>query len=114
MLGYLRHYDYSLIASNWIKAIDVTLVAILAVGVFFLPGINILTGKDYMSNVKPLGMIMILCIMPLAKAVKTTGAADWIVNVVFSSADTWSSIMLLFMITLMAMIVHLFGSIRYI
>lgn len=95
------------IASNWIKAIDVTLVAILAVGVFFLPGINILTGKDYMSNVKPLGMIMILCIMPLAKAVKTTGAADWIVNVVFSSADTWSSIMLLFMITLMAMIVHL-------
>lgn len=95
------------IASNWIKAIDVTLVAILAVGLFFLPSINILTGKEYMANVKPLGMIMILCIMPLAKAVKSTGAADWIINAVFNGANGWPSLGLLFVITLMATIVHL-------
>ncbi len=95
------------VCSNWIKAFDTTRIAILGVGLMMLPGIDIMTGKDYMKSIAPMGVIMLLCIMPIATAVSATGAGEWIANTIFGGAGSWSGFTLMLMMAVGAMVIHL-------
>ena len=95
------------VSSNWVKSINVTMTAILGLAVMFLPGVNILTGKQYLKSVKPLGLILLLCIVPLATGMKNTGAGEWLVNLLFGGAMGAPKMVIYFLITLVALIIHL-------
>jgi len=95
------------VAGNWVKELDTTRVALLGVTLMFLPGINLMTGKDFMKNVQPLSLILLSCIMPLATAMRTSGAGQWLVDTLFAGAAGWPAFVMLLMITLVALIIHL-------
>ena len=95
------------ITSNWIKIFDTTRVALLGVGVMMIPGIDLLDGKQFTKSIAPMGVIMLLCIMPIATAISSTGAGDWIASVLFGGAGNWSKFTLLLMMAVGAMIIHL-------
>lgn len=95
------------LASNWIRALDTTRVALLGVLIMFLPGIDLLDGKQYMKNCAPMGVIMLLCIMPIVTAMNKSGAGAWIANNLFAGAAGWPKVVMLLMVTLAAMIIHL-------
>ena len=95
------------IGSNWIPMLDTTRVALLGLIVMFLPGINLITGQEYMKNCAPLGVIMLLCIMPIATAMNQTGAGQWIADTLFSGASNASMVGMLLMVTIAALIIHL-------
>jgi len=73
-----------------------------------LPGIDIMSGEDFMKAIAPMGVIMLLCIMPIATAVSSTGAGEWIASTIFGGAAEWSGITLMLMMAVGAMIIHLF------
>lgn len=96
------------VSSNWIKSINVTFTALLGLGVMFLPGIDLMTGKDYLKSVKPLGVVMLLAVLPLAAAMTSTGAGQWLVDILFGGfASDTPKIILYAMITIVALVIHL-------
>lgn len=95
------------VSSNWIKKIHVTFTAMLGLAIFFFPGVDILDGKKYMKSIKPLGVVLLLAIMPLAEAMKVTGAGEWLVNILFGGAGNLPKAVVYVMITLVALVIHL-------
>lgn len=67
------------IASNW-TGWDATLIAILALILFFLPGVEVLTWKEYMRGVSWNVMLLIGCVQSLAAGMQKQGAASWLIN----------------------------------
>jgi sodium-dependent dicarboxylate transporter 2/3/5 len=108
-IGILVFLIVAWVSGSFIPAInDMALVAIVGMGLMFLPGINILTGKDLMDNLNPQPLIIISSIMMMAGAVKTTGAGGWLVQTLFAGAAGWSHFTVLLMISLVALLIHTF------
>ncbi|MDR3136809.1 MAG: anion permease [Coriobacteriales bacterium] len=76
------------ILSNWIPVLNVSAVALLGLTVMFLPGIDLLTWKEF-QNAVPWG-IVIMCgaIMTLGNVVQETGGAQWMADVFMDSGVT--------------------------
>ncbi|WP_294144222.1 SLC13 family permease [uncultured Clostridium sp.] len=94
------------IASNWIKTLDVATVAIGGMFLMMLPGINLLSGKDYKKNFSAMVIVTMLCIFPLAAGMSSTGAGEWLVNKMFADSTGWNTITVYIMATLAAFMVH--------
>ena len=65
------------VASNW-TGWDITAIAILCLALFFVPGIDVLTWKDYVSSVSWNIVLLIGCVQSIAGGIKQQGAASWL------------------------------------
>lgn len=66
------------IAGNWIPVLNVTTVALLGLVVAFLPGVSLLTWKQYQRSVPWVVLIMVGCIFSMSNLMKSTGVIDFI------------------------------------
>ena len=65
------------VASNW-TGWDITAIAILCLALFFVPGIDVLTWKEYVSSVSWNIVLLIGCVQSIAGGIKQQGAASWL------------------------------------
>lgn len=83
------------VASGWIDWLDSTHIAVCGLIVMFLPGVSLITWKEYESEV-PWNMVIMLCsVMALSEKLFDTGAIDWVVSSVFVGADSWNPLIML-------------------
>lgn len=94
------------VASNWVKTFDTATVAMAGMFLMMLPGVNLLSGKDYKKNFSPMVVVTMLCIFPLASGMSTTGAGEWVVNKMFANSEGWNVMLIFVMGTLAAFLVH--------
>lgn len=96
-------------ASNWVKKIDVATVAMAGMIMFMLPipGLRLLTAKEYKQNFSHMIVVTQVCIFPMAAAMKNSGAGEWIVNKMFADSSSWGSFIIIIMATLAAFIIHI-------
>jgi len=78
------------IASTWVPVFDTTLIALIGMCAFFLPGIEVLTWKQFADNASWDVLFLIGGVGALAAGIQTTGAATWFVNSVMSDVASWS------------------------
>lgn len=95
------------IASNWIDTFDVATVAICGLFALMLPGIGLLTPKEYIKHFQPTVIVLLLCLLPMAAAMSSSGAGEWIINNIFAGADGWSKLVFYIMAAVTAFIVHI-------
>ena len=93
-------------ASNWWKKIDTGTVAMAGMALLMMPGIDLLSGREYKKNFSAMVVVTMLCIFPLATAMTKSGAGKWVVTQLFADASTWSMTMVCIMGTLSAFVVH--------
>ena len=76
------------IAGNWVPALNVTVVALIGLVVMFLPGMSLLTWKEFQDAV-PWGIVL-MCgtIMSIGGVVTATGGAKFLVDLVMGSGVT--------------------------
>ena len=65
------------IASNW-TGWDATAIAVIGMALFFIPGIDVLTWKEYVASVSWNIVLLIGCVQSIAGGVKEQGAASWL------------------------------------
>lgn len=94
------------IASNWVKTLDTATVAMAGMFLMMLPGVNLLSAKDYKKNFSPMVVVTMLCIFPLASGMSSTGAGEWVVNKIFADSSNWNTMMIFIMGTIAAFLVH--------
>lgn len=93
-------------ASNWVKKLDTATVAMAGMFLMMLPGVNLLSAKDYKKNFSAMVVVTMLCIFPLASGMSSTGAGEWVVNKLFANSANWNLIVIFIMATLAAFLVH--------
>ena len=93
-------------ASNWYKKLDTATVAMAGMFLMMLPGINLLSAKEYKKNFSAMVVVTMLCIFPLASGMSSTGAGEWVVNKIFADSSSWSTIVIYIMATIAAFLVH--------
>ncbi len=93
-------------ASNWIKKFDTATVAMAGMFLMMLPGVNLLSAKEYKKNFSAMVVVTMLCIFPLASGMSSTGAGEWVVNKIFADSSNWSTIVIYVMATIAAFLVH--------
>ena len=94
------------IASTWFPAIDITTVAIVGMILFFIPGINLLTWKEFVDKCSWEALIMIGGIQSVAAGLVATGAATWIVQSTMSGAATWPAFVTTLVASATAAVLH--------
>ena len=65
------------IASNW-TGWDATAIAVIGMALFFIPGIDVLTWKEYVASVSWNIVLLIGCVQSIAGGIKQQGAASWL------------------------------------
>jgi sodium-dependent dicarboxylate transporter 2/3/5 len=95
------------IASNWVSILDVATVAIGGMFLMMLPGIDLLSAKDYKRNISPMVILIMLCMFPLAAGMGSTGAGQWMIDKIFVDSGGWSLVTMYIMATIAAFLVHL-------
>lgn len=93
-------------ASNWVKTFDTGTVAMAGMVLMMLPGVNLLSAKDYKKNFSAMVVVTMLCIFPLAKGMSSTGAGEWVIGKMFANASGWGVITIFVMATFAAFMVH--------
>lgn len=96
-----------MIMSTWFPQINSMLVAFAFCVIAFIPGISLLTKKQFYDNIPWEIIMMIIGVQALATGLVGTGAATWFVNVTFAGAEAWPAILIVFMMCLITMILHI-------
>ncbi|WP_139651673.1 SLC13 family permease [Raoultibacter phocaeensis] len=78
------------IASNW-TGWDATAIAVLALILFFVPGIDVLTWKEYVAAVSWNIVLLIGCVQSISGGVKEQGAASWLFGSTIGKATIGSA-----------------------
>lgn len=65
------------VASNW-TGWDATTVAVIGMALFFLPGIDVLSWKEYMASVQWGIVLLIGCVQSIAGGIQQQGASKWL------------------------------------
>lgn len=66
------------IMGNWIPALNVTVVAVLGLVVAFLPGVNLITWKEYQDSVPWVVLVMVGSIFSMSGLMAKTGVIDFV------------------------------------
>lgn len=93
-------------ASTWFPVINSTMVALLGLVLMFMPGINLLTWKDYSDGVPWNVVLVIGCIMSVAGGILKTGGAKWMAETVVASASGLPSLVILLIVTTFVVVLH--------
>ena len=68
------------IASSWVPMLDLTLVAMAGMILFFMPGINVLKWNEFSHNVSWNAVIMIGGVISIGQAAIKAELGDWFIN----------------------------------
>lgn len=97
------------IAGNWIPVLSNINVMMVMLAVAFVPGVNIISWKEFQDTVGWGVVIMVGGVMCMANAAASTGAADYMVNLFLGSGIMGLPILVsLILIMAVAYIVHTF------
>ena len=94
------------VASTWVPLFDTTLVALLGMCLLFMPGIEVITWKQYVENSSWDALFLIGGVGAIAAAASATGAASWLINTVLADAVNWSPVVVLIAISAVACVMH--------
>lgn len=94
------------IASTWIDWLNTNIVACAGLIVMFLPGVRVIDEKEFLSSI-PIDIIMFLgCTMAFMSGFMQTDATSWIMDLVFSGANSWPYLLILAMIAIVPIVAH--------
>lgn len=95
------------VLSSWIPALDITVVAMGGLLVFFLPGMNLFTWDEFNKGVGWDGVLLIGSVTALGTAVVASGLGNWIVNSVLASAVGLGSTLITGIVAMLVNLIHL-------
>lgn len=95
------------ITGTWVRALDVTLVAMAGALALFLPGMRLLTWKEAERGVGWDALLMIGSVTALGAASVETGLARWLVDAVLGGVAGWSAFAIVLAISTLTVVVHL-------
>ncbi|MFA0815552.1 MAG: DASS family sodium-coupled anion symporter [Anaerofustis sp.] len=95
------------IASTWVKVLDISMVAILAAAVMFLPGIRLMSWKEAESNIGWGTVMMIGVVTSLGTASSDTGLSAWVVTNALGGLSGMSVVWITLIIAAFTIIIHL-------
>ena len=95
------------ITSSWIKNIDITLVVMAGLVVFFMPTINLINWDEFSEGVGWDTIIMIGGVTSIGAAVVQTDLGNWVVNQSLMGVVGWGVILLTIAVGLLVNILHL-------
>jgi sodium-dependent dicarboxylate transporter 2/3/5 len=95
------------VAGSWIRALDMTLVATFSMLIFFLPGMNIFTWKEFSESISWDAVFTVGSVVALGNAVVRTGLSAWLVDVIFKNSSTWTPILLFLAVAFTVNFIHL-------
>ena len=95
------------ISSTWVPAFNTTLIALLGMCAFFLPGVNVLTWDQFCENAGWDSLFMIGGVGSLAQAMLASGAATWVVNTLLSNAGSWPTLVVFIVISAVICCLHI-------
>jgi solute carrier family 13 (sodium-dependent dicarboxylate transporter), member 2/3/5 len=95
------------VTSTWVKALDVTLVALAGSLALFLPGLRLLKWEDAQRKVGWDALLMIGGVTSLGAASVKTGLAKWMVGAVLGGMSGWSAVWVIAAISAFTVVVHL-------
>jgi sodium-dependent dicarboxylate transporter 2/3/5 len=107
LIGFLTVMLALWIASTWVKALDVTLVALAGSIAMFLPGIGLLEWKQVERGTSWDTLIMIAGVSSIGVASVETGLATWMVEGAMGGLDRWSPLVIVAAISVFTVLVHL-------
>lgn len=96
------------ILSSWVPILNTTFVALIALGLLFLPGTSMITMKEYRSESPWEILLMMASINGIVKALSASGAVSWIVNMLLSVASDMSFVALFLVVSVALAIIHNF------
>lgn len=96
------------ILSSWVPVLNTTFVALIALGLLFLPGTSMITMKEYRSESPWEILLMMASINGIVKALSASGAVSWIVNMLLSVASDMSFVALFLVVSVALAIIHNF------
>jgi sodium-dependent dicarboxylate transporter 2/3/5 len=89
------------ILSSWYPVLDITVVALLGLLLFFVPGFEVLTWQQFKSCVSWEAFFLIGTMISMGSAITSTGLSVWLANAIFPSAFPNSNILLVGFIALL-------------
>jgi sodium-dependent dicarboxylate transporter 2/3/5 len=95
------------VASTWVKALDVTLVALLGSLAVFLPGVRLLSWPEAQKTVGWEALLMLGGVTSLGAASARTGLAKWLVDASLGGMADWSPALVVAVISAFTVVVHL-------
>jgi sodium-dependent dicarboxylate transporter 2/3/5 len=95
------------VASTWVKALDVALVALAGSLALFLPGLRLLKWEDAQRRVGWDALLMIGGVTSLGAACVKTGLAKWMVDAVLGGMNGWSAMWVVATVSAFTVVVHL-------
>ncbi|HZK43286.1 MAG TPA: DASS family sodium-coupled anion symporter [Syntrophomonadaceae bacterium] len=93
-------------AGAWFPQINSTMVALLGLILFFVPGIDLMTWDDYNKGVPWSVLLVIGCIMSVAGGVLATGGASWMAEGLVASVSGLSGLVVLLIVTTFVVLLH--------
>lgn len=96
-----------MIMSTWFPQINSMLVAFIFCVIAFIPGVSLLTKKQFYDNIPWEIIMMIIGVQALATGLVGSGAATWFVNTTFAGAETWPAILIVLLMCVITMILHI-------
>ncbi len=95
------------ILSTWFPVLNTTLVAILAMAVMFMPGIQVLDWKTYDKHANYDALFMMGSITALVGGLTATGAIDWVVATCLPDVSSMSMIGVAFIAAVFVAVIHM-------
>jgi solute carrier family 13 (sodium-dependent dicarboxylate transporter), member 2/3/5 len=95
------------IASTWVRALDVTLVALVGSLTVFLPGMRLLSWEHAQRTVGWEALLMLGGVTSLGAASIKTGLAKWLVDAVLGGMAGWNAVWVVAAISAFTVVVHL-------
>lgn len=95
------------ILSSWITVLNVTLVSICGLAVMFLPGIDILTWKEFKNEVSWDVILMIGSVLCVGNLILKNGVADWLAGAFFNVGPGTSIVLLILQLAFFMYIMQL-------
>ena len=96
------------IASSWVPVLNTTLVALVALGLLFLPGTSMITLRQYRSDSPWDILLMMASINGIVAAMSAAGSVAWIVSLLLGATNGMSFFALFMVISVVLAIVHNF------
>jgi solute carrier family 13 (sodium-dependent dicarboxylate transporter), member 2/3/5 len=95
------------VAGSWVKALDLTIVALCGAIVTFLPGVRLM---DWTRAERFIGwntLFMIGGVTSLGAASMDTGLANWLVSITMGGIETWPLVAVIALIGVVTVLIHL-------
>lgn len=95
------------VIGSWVPILDMTAVATMSMVIFFLPGMNVYTFKQFTDSISWDAILTVGGVMCLGSAVSSTGLGQWMVDTVFAGVTGWHPFVFLLFVALVVNFIHL-------